>query len=76
MAWLTTLLAVMRAIPDLISLIKETVKWVHELGDLIEKKQAMGDLKAAVKLAIQTGDTSKLDALFGSEDEKTTPPAA
>lgn len=53
-----------KAIPDLIRLIKEVIMVVHLVDDYFGRWQKTKDFKEAIVKARTTGDTSDLEKLF------------
>lgn len=69
-AWIIGAIALIKAIPDIISVIRELFKLFHETVDYLERKQKVAEVKEALQKANQTGDTSGLDKLFNSKNAK------
>ena len=69
-AWIIGAIALIKAVPDIISVIRELFKLFHETVDYLERKQKVVEVKEALQKANQTGDTSALDKLFNSKNAK------
>lgn len=66
--WVVGAIALIKAIPDIISVVRELFKLFHETVDYLERKQKVVEVKEALQKANQTGDTSGLDKLFKSRN--------
>jgi type II secretory pathway pseudopilin PulG len=60
---MSTLWALLKAIPEALAILKSITAWVHEFKEAMAKKEAMSQLRKAIDQA-KTGDTSGLDKLF------------
>lgn len=65
-----------KAIPALISLIREIWGLIKEALDHWEKIQRTKELKEAIKHAKETKDTSKLEEFFGGDADHAPTPGA
>lgn len=65
MGWVSAALLLIKSIPDLIKVIKEVISFIKESSDNIERGQKMRELKGAIEESRKTGDTKRLEALFG-----------
>lgn len=64
MGWIITLI---KLLPEIIALIKECVGLVESAAAWVDKKQKLGEFTQAVKVARETKDTSKLEAIFSGK---------
>ncbi len=69
---MNTLLTILKVAPAVISLIREILKVINDVGDAFEKKKRAEDLKEAVKDAKEKKDTRKLEDFFGAKSSRTT----
>jgi len=58
------MLAFLKSLPTIISLIKEVIGLFKEYSDFVEKQRKAKELKEAVAHAKKTKDTSKLEEYF------------
>lgn len=73
MTWLVGLLTLIKALPDLIAVLRELMKFIHEAQDYIERWEKTKKMHQAIKKARETGDTSGLDELFGGRKNVEVP---
>lgn len=59
-----SIVALITALPQLISLLISGWKMIQDEITLAEKRQLMKDFSAATKEAVASGDTSKLENIF------------
>jgi hypothetical protein len=72
-----TFLAILQALPTLISLLNQFLIWLQQYETAQGKAAAIQLLNDAVQGANKTGDTSKLENLFNPQPvDKPVPPAA
>ena len=66
-------LDVLRAIPSIVSLLKEIFKALGEWREQSEKKKRAQELREAVNEARETKNTKKLEEFFGGTRLESTP---
>lgn len=64
MSWITIIISIITNLPAIIDLVIEIINMFRDIKDRKERRAAMKELVAAVKLAKETGDTSKVEALY------------
>lgn len=68
MGWVSAALLLIKSIPDLIKVVKEIIAFVKESADNVERGQKMKELKGAIEESRKTGDTKRLENLFGKSN--------
>lgn len=69
------ILALASVLKELFSLSKMLLQFIHEEEEIEERKKLAKDISGAIKEASQTGDTSKLEGIFG-RSKSDAPPSA
>ena len=71
-AWVTSVVAIVKILPDLISVVNSILKIIHEAADAKDRAARAAEMKAAILDARVNRDTSKLDQMLGGKSAPTS----